>query len=82
MPASHHVSATELCKRLRAAQNREASLIVENKRLQAQLDEIGKLVKQMKFDSSYRISNWPYDPDPFESQDHDNDDSTYNEEIR
>jgi hypothetical protein len=25
---------------------------------------------------------WPYDPNPFESQDHDNDDSTYDEEIR
>jgi hypothetical protein len=77
MPASHHVSATELCKRLRTAQHREAVLIVENKRLQAQLDEIGKLVKQMKFDSSYRISNWPFDLEPFESADHDNDSSTY-----
>jgi hypothetical protein len=77
MPASHHVSATELCKRLRAAQRREAVLIVENKRLQAQLDEIGKLVKQMKFDSSYRISNWPFDLEPFESADHDNDSRNY-----
>ena len=77
MPASHHVSATELCKRLRAAQHREAVLIVENKRLQAQLDEIGKLVKQMNFDSSYRISNWPFDLEPFESADHDNDSPTY-----
>jgi hypothetical protein len=77
MPASHHVSATELCKRLRAAQHREAVLIVENKRLQAQLDEIGKLVKQMKFDSSYRISNWPFDLEPFESADHDNDSRNY-----
>ena len=25
---------------------------------------------------------WPYDPNPFESPDHDNDDSTYDEEIR
>jgi len=29
-----------------------------------------------------RASVWPYDPNPFESQDHDNDDSTYDEEIR
>jgi len=77
MPASHHVSATVLCKRLRAAQNREAVLIVGNKRLRAQLNEIGKLVKQMKFDSSYRISNWPFDLEPFESADHDNDSPTY-----
>jgi hypothetical protein len=77
MLASHHLSATQLCKRLRAAQNREASLIVENKRLQGQLDEIGKLVKQMKFDSSYRISNWPFDLEPLESADHDNDSPTY-----
>jgi Cdc6-like AAA superfamily ATPase len=41
------------------------------------LDEIGKLVKQMKFDSSYRISNWPFDLEPFESADHDNDSPTY-----
>jgi hypothetical protein len=52
-------------------------LIVENKRLQAQLDEIGTLVKKMKFDSSYRISNWPFDLEPFESADHDNDSPTY-----
>jgi hypothetical protein len=77
MPASHHVSATELCKRLRAAQHREAVLIVGNKRLRAQLDEIGQLVKQMKFDSSYRISNWPFDLEPFESADHDNDSRDY-----
>jgi hypothetical protein len=25
---------------------------------------------------------WPYDPNPFESPDHDNDDSTYNEVIQ
>jgi len=25
---------------------------------------------------------WPFDPDPFESPDHDNDDSTYNEVIQ
>lgn len=39
MLVSHHVSATELCKRLRAAQQREASLIVENKRLKDQLEQ-------------------------------------------
>jgi hypothetical protein len=35
MPASHHVSATELCRRLREAQKREASLIVERDDWQA-----------------------------------------------
>ena len=39
MLVSHHVSATELCRRLRAAQQREASLIVENKRLKDQLEQ-------------------------------------------
>lgn len=33
MPASHHVSATELCKRIRALQVREASLIVQRNEL-------------------------------------------------
>ena len=39
MLVSHHVPATELCRRLRAAQQREASLIVENKRLKDQLEQ-------------------------------------------
>ena len=39
MPASHHVSATELCKRLRASHQREAVLMVENKRLKDQLEQ-------------------------------------------
>lgn len=76
-PASEHISVTSLCRILRETQQREHALIVENKRLQAQLDEIGKLVKQMKFDSSYRISNWPFDLEPFDSEDHDNDSHTY-----
>jgi predicted amidophosphoribosyltransferase len=75
--ASEHISVTSLCRILRETQQREHALIVENKRLQEQLDEIGKLVKQMKFDSSYRISNWPFDLEPFESADHDNDSPTY-----
>jgi len=76
-PASEHISVTSLCRILRETQQREHALIVENKRLQEQLDEIGKLVKQMKFDSSYRISNWPFDLEPFDSEDHDNDSQTY-----
>ena len=69
MPASHHVSATELCKRLRAAQHREAVLIVENKRLQAKLEE-----KELYIE---RVITWPYDADPFCSPDHDNDSRDY-----
>ena len=76
-PASEHIRVTSLCRILRETQQRENALIVENMSLQAQLDEIGKLVKQMKFDSSYRISNWPFDLEPFESADHDNDSPTY-----
>lgn len=69
MLVSHHVSATELCKRLRAAQQREASLIVENKRLKALLDEKEEFIQ--------RVITWPHDADPFTSPDHDNDSRNY-----
>jgi hypothetical protein len=65
MLVSHHVPATELCKRLRAAQQREASLIVENKRLKALLEEKETFIQ--------RVITWPHDADPFTSPDHDND---------
>jgi hypothetical protein len=69
MLVSHHVPATELCKRLRAAQQREASLIVENKRLKALLEEKEEFIQ--------RVITWPHDADPFFSMDHDNDTETY-----
>ena len=84
MLVSHHVPATELCRRLRAAQQRENKLIVENsllivgnQRLKDQLEEVEKCIQKMKFDSSYRITTWPYDTDPFTSPDHDNDSRNY-----
>ena len=69
MLVSHHVPATELCKRLRAAQQREASLIVENKRLKALLEEKEEFIQ--------RVITWPHDADPFTSPDHDNDSRNY-----
>ena len=69
MLVSHHVPATELCRRLRAAQQREASLIVENKRLKALLEEKEEFIQ--------RVITWPHDADPFFSMDHDNDTETY-----
>ena len=69
MPASHHVSATELCKRLRASHQREAVLMVENKRLKALLEEKEEFIQ--------RVITWPHDADPFTSPDHDNDSPTY-----
>ena len=69
MLVSHHVPATELCKRLRAAQQREASLIVENKKLKALLEEKEEFIQ--------RVITWPHDADPFFSMDHDNDTETY-----
>ncbi len=42
MLVSHHVPATELCKRLRAAQQREASLIVERDKWQAKFIQQNK----------------------------------------
>ena len=69
MPASHHVSATELCKRLRASHQREAVLMVENKRLKALLEEKEEFIQ--------RVITWPHDADPFFSMDHDNDTETY-----
>jgi len=44
MSASHHVSATELCKRIRASQARESSLIVRNKKLEDELNEQARLL--------------------------------------
>ena len=69
MPASHHVSATELCKRLRASHQREAALMVENKRLKALLEEKEEFIQ--------RVITWPHDADPFFSMDHDNDQNIY-----
>ena len=102
--ASEHISATSICKIMYETRAREAALIVENKRLKAQLEqaseqyrlssvcrelkaenkrltaqleEIEKCIQQMKFDSSYRITTWPCDADPFTSPDHDNDSPAY-----
>ena len=76
MLVSHHVPATELCRRLRAAQQSEnklivenSLLIVENKRLKALLEEKELYIQ--------RVITWPYDADPFCSMDHDNDTETY-----
>ena len=44
MPASHHVPVTELCKRIRALQAREASLIVRNKKLEDDVNEQARLL--------------------------------------
>jgi predicted amidophosphoribosyltransferase len=76
-PASEHISVTSVCRILYETRAREAALIVENKRLTAQLEEIEKCIQQIKFDSSYRITTWPYDTDPFTSPDHDNDSRNY-----
>ena len=32
-------------------------------------------------DEADRTKVWPYDPEPFESKDHDNDETIYNETI-
>ena len=76
MLVSHHVPATELCRRLRAAQQSEnklivenSLLIVENKRLKDQLEEKDIYIQ--------RVITWPHDADPFFSMDHDNDTETY-----
>jgi len=33
------------------------------------------------FDAIFRKKSWPNDPEPFESEDHDNDSETYKEEL-
>ena len=76
-PASEHISVTSVCRIMYETRAREAALIVENKRLTAQLEEVEKCIQQIKFDSSYRITTWPYDADPFTSPDHDNDSPAY-----
>jgi len=40
MMASHHVSVWTMCKRLRESQQRESALIVENKRLNEQIQTL------------------------------------------
>lgn len=32
------------------------------------------------YDEIFRKNKWPHDPEPFESEDHDNDDRTYAEQ--
>jgi ribosomal protein L37E len=68
-PASEHISVTSLCRILRETQQREHALIVENKRLKAELEEKELYIQ--------RVITWPYDADPFCSPDHDNDSPTY-----
>jgi hypothetical protein len=65
--ASEQYRLSSVCRELKA----------ENKRLTAQLEDIDKCIQQMKFDNSYRITNWPHDADPFTSPDHDNDSRNY-----
>lgn len=38
-------------------------------------------IYQENYDSIFRKETWPNDPDPFESEDHDNDSETYQETI-
>ena len=33
------------------------------------------------YEAIFRKKQWPNDPEPFESQDHDNDSETYKEEL-
>ncbi len=65
--ASEQYRLSSVCRELKA----------ENKRLTAQLEDVDKCIQKMKFDSSYRITTWPYDTDPFTSPDHDNDSRNY-----
>ena len=67
--ASEHISATSICKIMYETRAREASLIVENKRLKALLEEKEEFIQ--------RVITWPHDADPFCSMDHDNDTETY-----
>ena len=68
-PASEHISVTSLCRILRETQQREHALIVETKRLKAELEEKELYIQ--------RVITWPYDADPFSSLDHDNDSPIY-----
>jgi len=68
-PASEHIRVTSLCRILRETQQRENTLIVENKKLKALLDEKEEFIQ--------RVITWPHDADPFTSPDHDNDETTY-----
>jgi len=92
MLVSHHVSATELCKRLRNAQQREnklivenSLLIVENKRLKDQIEQaseqyrLSSVCRELKAENERlkRLATWPHDADPFTSPDHDNDSRNY-----
>ena len=58
MPASHHVPATELCRRLRAAQQREALLIVERDNWKAKFIQQNKDLGCEMMDPSGTI--WDY----------------------
>lgn len=42
---------------------------------------INLTIYQENYDAIFRKDKWPHDPDPFESPDHDNDETTYNETI-
>jgi hypothetical protein len=44
MTASHHVSISTMCKRLREAQQRESALIVRNKKLEDEVNEQARLL--------------------------------------
>ena len=35
-------------------------------------------IYQENYDDIFRKKVWPYDPEPFESEDHDNDETIYN----
>lgn len=67
--ASEHISVTSLCRILRETQQREHALIVETKRLKAELEEKELYIQ--------RVITWPHDADPFSSLDHDNDSPIY-----
>lgn len=54
-PASEHIHVTSVCKILYQTRARESSLIVENQKLKALLEEKELFIQ--------RITNWPYDND-------------------
>ena len=76
MLVSHHVPATELCRRMRAAQQSENKLIVENSLLIVENKKLKALLEEKEL-YIQRVITWPYDADPFCSMDHDNDTETY-----
>jgi hypothetical protein len=67
--------------RLNVANGRFADCTIQ------QIDEhlnprVEKIASIKESELNIRMKRWPYDPNPFESPDHDNDDSTHDEEMR